>query len=138
VLDIGASNVEIVRRAMAAGFMSEPPDVETLREVLDADAVLTTDWGVDKAEHHGVQGYLAAIAEITAAWDSWQQEVERVLDAGDKGVVALLRLRAKGRESAVPVEAPWAMVMTLRDGRIVTSKVFLAHDEALNAVGLHE
>ena len=135
---MSAHNVEIVRRAIAAVFMSEPPDVESLREVLDPDHVLTTNWGVGGTEHHGVQGTVAALAEMSAVWDSWQQEVERVVDAGDQGVVALLRFRAKGRESAVPVEAAWAMVAILRDGRIVTSRVLLTHDEALKAVGLED
>jgi len=75
---------------------------------------------------------------MSVIWDSWQQKVERVLDAGDKGVVALLRLRAEGRGSAVPVESPWAMVVTLSNGRIVTSRAFPTHDEALKAVGLEE
>ena len=75
---------------------------------------------------------------MSVLWDSWQQKVERVLDAGDKGVVALLRLRAEGRGSAVPVESPWAMVVTLSNGRIVTSRAFPTHDEALKAVGLEE
>ena len=134
---MSAENVELVRRAIAA-FVSEPPDVESLGEVLGPDHVLTTNWGVGETEHRGVQGALAALAEMSAIWDSWQQEVERVLDAGEKGVVALLRFRARGRESAVPVESPWAIVATLRDGRIVSSTVFLTHDGALKAVGLEQ
>ena len=130
-------NVEIVRRAIGA-ILSQPPDEEAVGEVLDPDHVLTTNWGVGETEHRGVQGALAALAEMSAIWDSWQQEVERVLDAGEKGVVALLRFRARGRESAVPVESPWAMVMTLRNGRIVSSTVFLTHDGALKAVGLEQ
>ena len=130
-------NVEIVRRAIGA-ILSQPPDEETIGEVLDPDHVLTTNWGVGETEHHGVPGSLAALAEISLIWDSWQQELERVLDAGDERVVALLRFRAKGRESAVPVESPWAMVVTLRNGRIVTSRVFLTHDEALKAAGLQQ
>jgi hypothetical protein len=31
---------------------------------------------------------------MVAAWDTWQQDVERVIDAGENGVVALLRLTA--------------------------------------------
>ncbi|HWG07878.1 MAG TPA: nuclear transport factor 2 family protein [Solirubrobacteraceae bacterium] len=131
-------NVEIVRTALLAGFVSKPPDVEALREVLDPDCVLTTNWGVEGAEHHGVEGALAAVAEMSGAWESWAQEVERVLDAGDERVVALLRLRATGRGSAVPVEFQWATVATLRNGKIVTSRVFLSQADALKAVGLEE
>ena len=130
-------NVEIALRTFTA-FVSEPPDVETLNELLDPGHVFTTDWGVDSSDYHGVQGALAMIAEMTAIWESWQQEIERVIDAGDRGVVALLRLRAKGHASAIPVEARWALVATLRNGRIVTSRAFLSHAEALKAAGLED
>jgi ketosteroid isomerase-like protein len=133
---VSQENVEIVLRAFTAGVVSEPPDVKTLYEVFDPDHIYTSSWGVDSAEYHGVQGLLTARAEMSAIWDSWQQELERVIDAKDEGVVGLLRFRAKGRGSAVPVEVQWAMVATLRNGKIVTSRAFLSHDEALKAVGL--
>jgi ketosteroid isomerase-like protein len=135
---VSQENVEIVRRAITAVFLSKPPDVETLREVCDAEHVLTTDWGVDTAEHHGAQGFLDALAEMATAWDSWQQDVERIMDAGQDRVVVLLRLRAQGKGSGVPVELPWAMVGTLRGGRITTTRVFLDQEEALKAMGLEE
>ena len=134
---VSDQNVEIALRTFTA-FVSEPPDVETLNELLDPSHVFTTDWGVDSTEYHGVQGALAMLADMNAIWDPWQQKIERVIDAGDRGVVALLRLRAKGHASATPVEAPWALVATLRNGRIVTSRAFLSHAEALKAVGLEE
>jgi ketosteroid isomerase-like protein len=82
---------------------------------------------------------LYEVHEIVAdIWDSCEQELERVLDAGDKGVVALLRFRAKGRSSGAPVEFPWAAVYTLRNGRIVTTRAFTSQDDALKAVGLEE
>jgi ketosteroid isomerase-like protein len=129
---VSQENVEIARRAITA-MLSQPPDMETVGQVMHPDHVLTTNWGVGEAEHRGMQGALAALAEMGAVWDSWQQQLERVLDAGDGSVVALLRFRGRGRESAVPVESPWAMVVTLQDARIVTSRVFLSHDEALEA-----
>jgi ketosteroid isomerase-like protein len=135
---VSEANVEVVRRAIAAGFVSHPPDVETLCEVLDPDHLLTSNWGVETAEHHGVQGLLDAIAEMAAAWDPWEQEVERIIDAGQDCVVGLLRLNAQGRESGVPVQFPWAMVVTLRGGRMATSRVFLDQGQALKAVDLEE
>jgi hypothetical protein len=75
---------------------------------------------------------------MVAAWDPWQQQVERSIDAGENGVVVLLTLRAQGGGSGVPVEFHWAMVMVLRGGRITTSRVFLDQNEALKAVGLEE
>jgi ketosteroid isomerase-like protein len=131
-------NVEIARAAVIAAFVSQPPDEPALRAVLDPDCVLTSDWGVDGAEHHGVDGALAAIAELSGIWDSWEQQVEHLIDAGDDDVVLMLRLRATGRGSAVPVEFAWAMVATLHSGKVVRARTFLSQPEALKAVGLEE
>jgi ketosteroid isomerase-like protein len=78
------------------------------------------------------------ITEMAAAWDPWRQDVERVIDAGQDRVVALLRLIARGRESGVPVQFPWALVMTLKGGRIATSRAFIDQHKALKAAGLEE
>ena len=129
--------MQIVGRAIAASI-AVPPDVGTLNAVLDPNHVLTTDWGADQHQHLGVQGYLEAIAEMVATWDPWQQEVERVVDAGENGVVALLVLNARGKESGIPVRFPWALVVTLRGGRMATSRVFLDQGQALKAAGLGE
>ena len=129
--------MQIVGRAIAASI-AVPPDVGTLNAVLDPNHVLTTDWGADQHQHLGVQVFLEAIAEMVAAWDPWQQEVERIIDAGQDCVVAHLRLNAQGRESGVPVQFPWAMVVTLRGGRMATSRVFLDQGQALKAVDLEE
>lgn len=129
-------DVEIVRAALIAGFVSEPPDVDTLQELLDPECTLTSNWGADKTVYRGVQGAIAARAAMDDIWDSWHEDIERVIDAGDRGVVGLMRFRARGHESAAPVEAPWAILATLRSGRIITGRVFLTHAEALKAVGI--
>ena len=121
---------------MMVAYVSEPPDVETLAEVLAPDHVNRSSWGVDSREYHGLEGFLAARAEMSTIWGSWEQELERVLDAGDKGVVALLRFRGKGRQSEAPIEFEWAVVYTLRDGRLVTTTAFNSQAEALRVAGL--
>jgi ketosteroid isomerase-like protein len=128
-------NIELSRRGIAAA-VAQPPDLETVREVSDPDLVLTTAWGVDAAEHLGVQGFLDALAEMAAAFDPWRQDIERLIDAGQGRVVAFMRLTARGKESGVPVEFPWAIVITVRGGRIAAARVIVDRDEALRAVGL--
>jgi ketosteroid isomerase-like protein len=130
-------NVEIVQRAIEAAF-AQPPDLDTVREVADHALVLTTDWGVDTTEHHGTQGLLDGIEEMTAAFDPWQQDIERLIDAGPDSVVALMTLRARGKQSGAPVEFPWAMVLSVDRGRITSARAFTAQNEALKAVGLEE
>jgi ketosteroid isomerase-like protein len=130
-------NLRAVQRAIAASI-AEPPDAEELKLVLDPNHVLTTNWGVDKRTFHGVDGYLASITEMDAAWRSLHQEVERVIDAGDKGVVVLLRLRASGKQSGAPVDFAWAMLTELAGGKITASRAFLDQDQALKAAGLQD
>ena len=130
-------NVEIVQRAIAAS-VSEPPDADALATLMHPDHVLTTDWGVEAKTYHGVPGYLASIAESGASWRSWRQDTERILDAGENGVLVFMRLVAVGRQSGAPVDFPWAVAVTLRDGKLASSQAFLDRDEALKAVGLAE
>jgi hypothetical protein len=129
--------VQIVRRAIAASI-AVSPDVETLNALLDPNHVLTTDWSADRHEHVGVQGHLEAIAEMVAAWDPWQQEVERVIDAGENGVVALLHLTAARegeRRSGAVLLGTGRDATTRQDGRFAC---VLDQRQALKAVGLEE
>ena len=128
-------NVEIVWRAIAAAI-ARPPDFEAVNELYHPDHVLTSDWGVEGKLYHGAQGFAEAMADLDAAWQEWHQEVEQVLDAGDRGVVVLVRLKARGRESGAPVDQAWAMVITLRDGKLASSRTFLDRDQALRFAGV--
>src|SRR5262249_31044888 len=113
-------------------------DAETMREVSDPDLVIKTDWGTDGNEFHGLEGLAGAIAEMAAAWDPWHQEIERLIDAGGGAVVAFMRLTAQGRESGVPVDFGWALVITVRGGRIAAAQAFVDRDQALAAAGVAE
>jgi ketosteroid isomerase-like protein len=130
-------NVELAERAVAAAF-AKPPDLETLRNISTPALVLTTNWGVDQTEHHGMEGFVDAIGEMTAAFDPWEQEPERFVDAGDDRVVALMHLTAQGKGSGVPVEFRWAMILTVSDGGIAAVRAFIDQAEALAVAGVAE
>lgn len=129
-------NVDIVRRALAA-TSSYPPDFDTVNALYHPDHVLTSDYGVEGTTYRGMAGYQRSLADMNAAWDEWRQEVEDVLD-GDGGVVVILRLKARGKGSGAPVDRRWALVVKLRDGKIVASHAYLEPSKALEAVGLSE
>ena len=73
------------------------------------------------------------------AWNAelgeWHQEVEEVIDCGDR-VVVLVRMKGTGHSSAVPFDRPGAYVLTIQEGAAVREQVFLDHDQALRAAGL--
>jgi ketosteroid isomerase-like protein len=130
-------NVEIVRRAMEAAT-ARPPDVVTINALYRPDHVLTSDWGIEGKHYRGANGYAEAIADMDALWQDWRQELDDILDVDENRVVALVRLVARGRESGTPIEHTAGWLISLRDGRLASTRAFLDRHEALKAVGLEE
>jgi ketosteroid isomerase-like protein len=132
---VSERDVELVRRAIAAAI-AQPPDLTSLNALVASEAVFTSDWGVEGRTYDGPAGVAEAIAELDTLWQEWAQEIEQVIDAGERGVVVFLRLKARGRDSGAPVEQAWAMVSRVRDGLIVESTAFTDRARALAFAGL--
>jgi ketosteroid isomerase-like protein len=84
--------------------------------------------------HDGVRAFFGQIAE---AFDRFQLEVDRYVDAGD-AVVALGRTRVHGVRSDVTTGQAFAMVFAISDRRVVTARSYPSPEDALEAVGLRE
>jgi ketosteroid isomerase-like protein len=107
-------------------------DADTLREAYealnrgDADAALAVlhpdaEWHEsaelpDTGVYRGRESIRAFLAEYLESWERFHQEVEEVVDAGSR-IGLILRLRARGRRSGVDVDARYAHVWTMEDGR---------------------
>jgi ketosteroid isomerase-like protein len=63
---------------------------------------------------------------------------EEVLDLGDDRVVAVQHAKGRARASGVHTDIRYAVVYTLRDGKIVCGREYINRNEALEAVGLWE
>jgi ketosteroid isomerase-like protein len=63
---------------------------------------------------------------------------EELLDAGDDRVVAVHHMTGRARLSGVETELRYAVVYTLRDGKIVRGREYRDRDQALKAAGLAE
>ena len=73
----------------------------------------------------------------TFPFQEWEQELDEVIDCGER-VVALTRQRGRGSGSgAVAREAAYAQVIKLREGRVVEVDMYI-RDKALEAAGLSE
>jgi uncharacterized protein len=64
-------------------------------------------------------------------------EVEELIDAGDR-VVAVVRGIGRMKESDAEVDIRYAIVFTIRDGKIAQGREYFTRDEALEAAGLSE
>src|SRR5207245_10050554 len=110
--------------------------LETVNTTYHQYHIATSDRGVERRAYRGARGLAESNSDMDAAWQEWRQEIEDVLDAGEHGVLVMLRLKAIGRESGTPVGQRWAMLVTLRDGKLVSSRTIGDPSVALKAVGL--
>ena len=128
--------MEIVRQVYeaAAGrdaasiFDLYDPEVE-----LDASRMGVGDLGI----YHGHEGLRRLFGEFHEVWGKIEYDYEELIDAGQH-VVAVVRRHARGRASGVDVEAPLALLWTVRDGKVVRVVWCSTREEALEAAGLSE
>jgi ketosteroid isomerase-like protein len=108
-----------------------------LAEHLDPEVVwFGTRGGLDESRvMRGPQAVLDYLREIQDAWESFDVEVERLLESGDS-VVVFMREKAHARQGGVELQDNTAMILTVRNGKIVEMRGYLDRDEALRAAGL--
>jgi ketosteroid isomerase-like protein len=124
------ANVEIIQRGferlLATG---EPPwdlfDEEV--EVYDHDTP-------DQGDYRGHEGITRWLEDWGAAWAEWSMEPEEFIDAGNS-VVALIRMKTKGRDSGIAAQRQDAIVYQLRDGQVTRIDYYNDRRQALEAVG---
>jgi ketosteroid isomerase-like protein len=84
--------------------------------------------------HDALREFLADNAEN---FDLFHPAYESARDVGDS-VLAIGKLRVRGKGSGVDVEVPSALVLTYCDGKCVRFQDFGERREALEAVGLRQ
>ena len=125
-------NVDIVRQGLERFAKTGEPSWEILdheTEVFDHDIPDARN------PYRGPDGVRDWLSDFGAAWDRYDMEVERLIDAGDR-VVSLVRIRAVGAGSGVAVERGDGMVWTFRNGKLARLDYFNDQEEALRAAGL--
>ena len=129
-------NVETVRRVYEAAARR---DAEAIYALYDPEVELNaTRIGVgDLGIYHGHEGLRVLFGELHQTWGAVQYDYEELIDAGDHVVAVVLR-HAQGRASGVDIEAPLAVLWTLRDGKVISVVWFGSRAEALEAVGLSD
>ena len=141
-------NVEIVRAVVAlyekpegiALLASGELDFSAVDPDIEWDASRLAEMIPDLAEvyrgHDGVRAYWRRWLE---AWKDLEFEVEELRDAGDEVVLLIRNQRQTGRHSGIVTGLPpYAMVFTVRAGKLVRWRTFPNQESALKAVGLAE
>src|SRR5919112_5364291 len=126
-------NVGIVRRLWDA---FQATDFETALSAYDPDVEWDGTNLPDGRVGRGLDAIMDHVSRWAENWESWNVEVERVVDAGDHVVVFT---RETGRSvTGVDMDQHHAELYWVRGGRIVRRQGFSDPREALEAVGLSE
>ena len=85
--------------------------------------------------------HVACRAFVEGRYEEWAQrsyDAVELIDAPPNAVIAVGRMRGRGRASEVAVEADSVTLWTLRDGKVSRIKLYQSRTDALRAVGLDE
>ena len=129
-------NVEVVRALFEAWGRG---GLDALAEFWDA----RIDWRAaegaldDAGPIHGVDAMRAYVQDWLDDFDVLRVEAEELIDAGEQ-VVAVQRISGRAKASGIETEIRYAVVYTIRHGKIVRGREYWERAQALEAVGLSE
>jgi ketosteroid isomerase-like protein len=102
-------DIDTVMGLMDPNIEWQEPDVEGLPQ---------------RGTHHGAEDVANNVfGAIVGSWDDFQAVPEEFLDAGDR-VVVLGHLQGRGKPNGRTLDAPYAHVWTLRDGKAVHFRAY--------------
>jgi ketosteroid isomerase-like protein len=127
-------NVEVVKRA---GEAFDRGDLDATREFLHADFEMVQLPITPFAGTYKVDAAFETMDEWIGAFEELRWEREEYIEAGEQ-VVGVVREIGRPRGGEVELDHRFAIVYTLRDGKILRMEWFNTPAEALETVGLPE
>jgi ketosteroid isomerase-like protein len=131
-------NVEKTKRGAEAVSRR---DIEALLEDLDPEVEWTPAFpvllGGGTKVYRGHDGVRQMFRAFYDALDEIHAEYSEFRDLGDR-VVAIGRIRTRGKASGATTESPFALVSDLKNGKTIRVRTYLDPKEALEAAGLRE
>jgi ketosteroid isomerase-like protein len=130
-------NVEIVRRALQSYNDS---GLDGLAEFLDENINWRAAEGApdDVGEINGIEAMRRYMGDFPEQFTDVTLVPIEVLDLGDARVLAVQRMKGRARISGIETDITFAVVYTIRGGKIVHGREYLERAAALKAVGLEE
>jgi ketosteroid isomerase-like protein len=135
---VTAENLEIVRQIYGAAARRDAQTILALYDPeveLDASVLGIEGQGGDIFRGH--DGLRSLFRQWHEAWGQIEYDYQELVDAGEQ-VISVVTRHARGRASGAKVERPFALLWTLREGKVIRVVWFLDRTEALEAAGLGE
>jgi ketosteroid isomerase-like protein len=111
--------------------------LEAVHAEVEWYAALEMLLGGEAAVYRGHEGVRELFGGFDDAFAEFHFEYWEIRDLGDR-ILAIGRIRGRGREGGVEVESPLGVVADYRDGKAIRVLSFLDPEEALEAAGLRE
>jgi ketosteroid isomerase-like protein len=131
--------LELVIRVVRAAAKRPKPDFKTINALVDPDHVLVSAMAAKfgEAEAVGARGYKAWLEEVEGVMP-FEMELEGAVDIAPNQVLAITTVRARGVSSEADTEQRMWSLVTVTDGKLTRTEVYLDPAEALGAAGLSE
>lgn len=126
------ANVAVVR-GMWEGFLRN--DFEASLAAFDPDVEWDGTNLPDGKISRGLDAVTDHVVRWAETWETWEVEVEDVIDAGEDRVIAFFRERGRSK-AGLDVDERHSELYRVRDGKIVYRKGFSDANEALVEAGL--
>ena len=131
-------NVETFRRGADAYTRR---DVEALLDTLDPEVewhpLLQVLLGGEATVYRGHEGVRELVRDLDEVFPDLQGEPSEIRDLGEQ-VLAIGRLRGRGRESGVATESEIVWLVEFKNGKGIRIREYLDPKEALETAGLSE
>src|SRR5947209_18439228 len=92
----------------------------------------------DVGEMHGRAAMRRYIQEWVDMFDDITNVPEEILDLGDDRVLAVQHVTGRAKGSGIETELRYAVVYTLRDGKIVRAREYIDRQQAVEAAGVRD
>jgi uncharacterized protein len=108
-------------------------DIDATLEALADDAEWHESEALpDTGVYRGKQAIRSFLTDFLASWERFNQTIEEVRQEGDR-VLLMIHLEARGRGSAADVDARYAHLWTISEGRGIRVDAFYDRDDAVAA-----
>jgi ketosteroid isomerase-like protein len=127
---VEASNLEIMKRwaeAIGRGDLAEElwaPDLE----IVNAEG-----WALE-ATYRGHEGLHRWWSDLAEAFSDFGMQVEEITAVDEERFLTVQRFVGHFRTTGIPFDAPWASVVTVKDGRITRAMGYRSKRRALRAL----
>src|SRR3954462_2789340 len=117
-------NVEVVRRLWQA---YADHGVDGVSELFDEDIYWRAIEGAldDAGEIRGIEAMRRYLSDWLEKFENVTSVPTEVLDLGANGVLAVLRVAGRARLSGVETDLSYAVVYTVRDGKVVRGREYV-------------